>query len=159
MKTPYHAETIAQQPWLAFQLAGQHYAAPLDHVSEVIHDHVPTPVPGAADDLLGICQLRGNIVPLIDGRLRLGLPDAPLGDADAVRIMVFAHEGHQVGLRVDAVSDILRPTTEAIDAPPPDRSKDLNDPVLAVLAWQGGFVALLDVPRLCRLAPELHRVV
>ncbi|MBB5359934.1 purine-binding chemotaxis protein CheW [Rhodanobacter sp. ANJX3] len=158
MSHPYHADTIARQPWLAFQLAGQHYAAPLSHVSEVIHDHAPTPVPGAADDLLGICQLRGNIVPLIDGRRRLGLDAAPPGDVESVRIVVFAYEGHRVGLRVDAVGDILRPTAEAIDAPPPNRSKHDDDPVQAVLAWQGHFVALLDVPRLCRLAPDLHRV-
>jgi purine-binding chemotaxis protein CheW len=158
MSLPYHADAIAQQPWLAFDLAGQHYAAPLNHVSEVIHDHVPTPVPGAAGDLLGICQLRGNIVPLIDGRRRLGLSTLPPGDTDAVRIVVFACEGHRVGLRVDAVGDILRPTPDAIDAPPPSRSGQLDDPVQAVLAWQGRFVALLDVARLCRLAPELPRV-
>ena len=158
MSHPYHADALAQQPWLAFDLAGQHYAAPLSHVSEVIHDHAPTPVPGAADDLLGICQLRGNIVPLIDGRRRLGLPTAPPSDSEAVRIVVFAHEGHRVGFRVDAVGDILRPTADAIEGPPPTRAGHIDDPVRAVLAWQGGFVALLDVPRLCRLAPESQRV-
>jgi purine-binding chemotaxis protein CheW len=153
-----HADVIARQPWLGFHLDGQHYAAPLSHVSEVIHDHAPTPVPGAADDLLGICQLRGNIVPVIDGRRRLGLRTIPLDDTEAVRIVVFAHEGHRVGFRVDAVGDILRPEAGAIEAPPPTRSGHIDDPVQAVLAWQGGFVALLDVVRLCRLAPESQRV-
>ena len=150
-------EAITQQPWLAFQLDGQHYAAPLSHVSEVIRDRTPTPVPGAADDLLGICQLRGSIVPVMDGRRRLGLRGVTERDQDAVRIVVFAHAGHRVGLKVDAVGELLRPQTAAIGPPPPGRSGCADDPVQAVLAWQDGFVALLDIVRLCRLAPELQR--
>jgi purine-binding chemotaxis protein CheW len=151
-------DAIIQQPWLAFQLDRQHYAAPLSHVSEVIRDRTPTPVPGAADDLLGICQLRGNIVPVMDGRRRLGLRGAVVHDQDAVRIVVFAHGGHRVGFRVDAVGELLRPQIDAIGPPPPGRLDCADDPVQAVLAWQGGFVALLDIVRLCRLAPELQRV-
>jgi purine-binding chemotaxis protein CheW len=151
-------DAITQQPWLAFQLDGQHYAAPLSHVSEVIRDRTPTPVPGAADDLLGICQLRGSIVPVMDGRRRLGLRSTIDRDQDAVRIVVFAHAGHRVGFRVDAVGELLRPQIDAIGPPPPGRLGGADDPVQAVLAWQGGFVALLDIVRLCRLAPELQRV-
>lgn len=150
MSTVPSMETIAREPWLSFQLDGQHYAVLLSRVSEVIRDGTPTPVPGAAGDLLGICHLRGSIVPVMDGRLRLGLGTAKTGDPAAVRIVVCTHETHRVGLRVDAVGELLQPKPEAI-APPPMRSGRPDDPVQAVMGWQGGFVALLDVPRLCRL--------
>ena len=143
-------ETIAREPWLSFQLDGQHYAVLLSRVSEVIRDSTPTPVPGAADDLLGIFHLRGNIVPVLDGRRRLGLSRTPPSDPAATRIVVCTHETHRVGLRVDAVGDLLQPKPEAIE-PPPLRSGRADDPVQAVMGWHGGFVALLDVPKLCRL--------
>lgn len=143
-------EAIAREPWLSFQLDGQHYAVLLSRVSEVIRDTVPTPVPGAASDLLGVCHLRGNIVPVMDGRRRLGLSTTAATDPAASRIVVCTHETHRVGVRVDAVGDLLQPKAEAIE-PPPVRSGRADDPVQAVMGWQGGFVALLDVAKLCRL--------
>jgi purine-binding chemotaxis protein CheW len=150
-------EIIAREPWLSFQLNGQHYAVLLNQVSEVIRDCVPTPVPGAAADLLGVCHLRGNIVPVMDGRRRLSLDHTAPSDPASVRIVVFAHDTHRVGLRVDAVGDLLQPKVEAIELPPA-RSGRVDDPVQAVMGWQGGFVALLDVVRLCRLNQELQDV-
>jgi purine-binding chemotaxis protein CheW len=157
MSSVPNIEKIAREPWLSFQLDGQHYAVLLSQVSEVIRDCTPTPVPGAASDLLGICHLRGNIVPVMDGRLRLGFHNAKESDPASVRIVVFAHEAHRVGLRVDAVGDLLQPKAEAIELPPA-RSGRVDDPVQAVMGWQGGFVALLDVARLCRLKQELKDV-
>jgi purine-binding chemotaxis protein CheW len=150
-------DAISREPWLSFQLDGQHYAVLLSQVSEVIRESEPTPVPGAASDLLGICHLRGNIVPVMDGRRRLGLNTQAPVDAASVRMVVFAHESHRIGLRVDAVGDLLQPDVNAI-ALPPVASGRADDPVHAVMGWQGGFVALLDVVRLCRLKQELPHV-
>ena len=157
MSSVPNIEKIAREPWLSFQLDGQHYAVLLSQVSEVIRDCTPTPVPGAAADLLGIWHLRGNIVPVMDGRRRLGFSQVAAADPASVRIVVFAHDAHRVGLRVDAVGDLLQPKLEAIE-PPPARSGRVDDPVQAVMGWQGGFVALLDVARLCRLNQESRDV-
>ena len=138
--------------WLTFQLDGQAYAAPLAQVSEVIRVGELTPVPGAAADLLGIRHLRGRVVPVLDGRRRLGLPPRD-GDADSVRVVMLSHASHAVGLRVDAVGELLLPGADAMAPPPPGRAVREDDPVIGVLPWKGGFVALLDVRRLCRL-PE-----
>jgi purine-binding chemotaxis protein CheW len=150
MSAVLNFETLAREPWLSFQLNGQHYALLLSRVSEVIRDGTPTPVPGAASDLLGICHLRGSIVPVMDGRRRLGLNIHAASDPTMARIVVCTHEAHRVGLRVDAVGDLLQPKLEAIELPPA-RSGRTGDPVQAVMGWHGGFVALLDVAKLCRL--------
>jgi purine-binding chemotaxis protein CheW len=138
--------------WLTFQLDGQAYAAPLAQVSEVIRIGEVTPVPGAAPDLLGVRHLRGRVVPVLDGRRRLGLPPRD-DEADSVRVVLLSHASHLVGLRVDAVGELLLPGTDAVAPPPPGRAVRADDPVTGVLPWKGGFVALLDVRRLCRL-PE-----
>lgn len=140
------------QHWLTFQLDGQAYAAPLTQVSEVIRVGEVTPVPGAAADLLGIRHLRGRVVPVLDGRRRLGLPPRD-GDTDSERVVMLNHASHAVGLRVDAVGELLLPGADAVASPPPGRAVRVDDPVIGVLPWKGGFVALLDVRRLCRL-PE-----
>ena len=113
-----------------------------------------TPVPGSAPDLLGIRHLRGRIVPVLDGRLRLGLPASPAADPAQVRVVMLSHGSHQVGLRVDEVGGLLNTDGTEIAPPPPDRASRRDDPVSGILNWQGGFVALLDVRRLCRLSGE-----
>ncbi|WP_243047624.1 chemotaxis protein CheW [Dyella sp. RRB7] len=140
--------------WLSFRLGGQLYATPLAQVSEVIRDGELTPVPGAASDLLGIRHLRGRIVPVLDGRRRLGLSDAFEADDAEVRVVMLAYGSQLVGLRVDAVGDLISPETTEVAPPLPGGAPRDDDPVHGVLPWQGGFVALLDVRRLCRLPLE-----
>lgn len=144
---------MASQSWLSFRLDGQLYATALAQVIEVIRTGELTPVPGAAPDLLGIRLLRGRIVPVLDGRRRLGLPANPEVDGADERIVMLVHGSHQVGLRVDAIGELLTPATGDMAPPPPGRAQRNDDPVHGVIAWQGSFVALLDVQRLCRL-PE-----
>lgn len=144
--------TPAGQHWLTFHLDGQVYAAPLAQVSEVIRVGEVTPVPGAAPDLLGVRHLRGRVVPVLDGRCRLGLPPREAED-EQVRVVMLVHGPHWVGLRVDAIGELLVPGAVAAAPPPPGRASRADDPVTGVLPWKGGFVALLDVRRLCRL-PE-----
>lgn len=148
-----HAASSAQQ-WLSFRLGEQLYAVPLTQVSEVIRDGELTPVPGAADDLLGIRHLRGHIVPVLDGRRRLGLPEAEQGDDADVRIVMLMHDAHLVGVRVDAIGDLIAPKSADIAPPPPGGHARQDEPVNGVAPWQGQFVALLDVRRLCRLPQE-----
>lgn len=151
MHTNGPTTVLAGQQWLSFHLGSQLYAAPLAEVSEVIREGELTSVPGAATDLLGVRPLRGRIVPVLDGRRRLGLPLLPRPEAKQVRLVMLVSGPHLVGLRVDAVGELLSSDGLEIAPPPPGRVSREDDPVSGVLPWQGGFVALLDVRRLCRL--------
>lgn len=140
--------------WLSFQIGQQRYAAPLGAVSEVLRDGELTPVPGAASDVLGIRHLRGRIMPVLDGRRRLGLPEQPPVDAERARVVMLSHAGQMVGLRVDAVGELLNIGGAEVAPPQSGRANRPDDPVSGVLSWQDGFVALLDIGRLCRLTTE-----
>ncbi|MGB5851125.1 MAG: chemotaxis protein CheW [Rhodanobacter sp.] len=157
MNSPACASAAAAGQWLSFRIGTQTYAAPLEAVNEVIRDGDITPVPGAAADVLGVRHLRGRIVPVLDGQRRMGVADAPL-DPGSVRIVMLAHAEHLVGLRVGAVGELLHSDGIEIEPPPPGRASRLDDPVTGILSWQGGFVALLDVCRLCRLGGEAGHV-
>ena len=139
--------------WLSFHIGAQLYAAPLTAVNEVIRDGEITPVPGAPADVLGVRHLRGRIVPVLDGCLRMGVPQPP-ADPARVRVVMLVHAGQMVGIRVDAIGELLRTDGIEIEPPPPGRARRSDDPVTGVLSWQGGFVALLDVCRLCRLGGD-----
>lgn len=147
------AAAQADRQWLSFHIGTQLYAAPLGAVNEVIRDGDITPVPGAPADVLGVRHLRGRIVPVLDGCRRMGVA-RPLADPTRVRVVMLLHAGQRVGIRVDAIGELLCTDGSEIQPPPPGRASRSDDPVTGVLAWQGGFVALLDVGRLCRLRGE-----
>jgi purine-binding chemotaxis protein CheW len=64
---------------LPFRLAGQHLAVPLDNVIRVIPALQCTPLPGAPQTVLGLANVRGQIVPVVDLARRFAWPAAPLG--------------------------------------------------------------------------------
>ncbi|MBB3225570.1 purine-binding chemotaxis protein CheW [Luteibacter sp. Sphag1AF] len=141
-----------QGAWLGFILKEQRYAVLLSSVREVIRCGDVTPVPGAPRDVLGILNLRGQIVPVLDGRRRFGL-DGSVEPAleDGQRVMVFDDEGSIVGMRIDAIGDMLDLDAGEVAPPPPGRASRRDDPVSGVVTRHDGFIALVDVQRLCRV--------
>lgn len=137
--------------WLGFSLKGQRYAVSLASVREVIRCGDITPVPGAPDDVLGIVNLRGQIVPVLDGRRRFGLEGRiDVTEEDAQRVIVFDDAGSIVGMRIDVIGDMLEFNPADVAPPPPGRATRRDDPVSGVITRDDGFIALIDIPRLCR---------
>ncbi len=135
--------------WIGFTLAGQQYAAPVERVQEVIRPRDIAPVPGAPEVLLGLMNLRGRLLPVIDGRQRLALKGGAQNDPGSERVLVLDTGGEPAGLLVEAVGDLIRIDEDQIAPVPVGRAARQHDPVRGVVQRAMGFTALLDVDRLC----------
>lgn len=91
--------------WVTFLLDGEIYGINVMQVQEVLRYTEIAPVPGAPDYVLGIINLRGNVVTVIDTRLRFGLPPAEV--TDQTRIVIIEADTHVVGILVDAVAEVV----------------------------------------------------
>lgn len=100
------AHADAYQEFLSFRLGKEHYGIDLLKVQEIRRYEAPTRMPSSSPELLGVLDIRGEITPVWDARLRLGLEPAPYG-AQTVTL-VLALEQHRLGMVVDEVSDIAR---------------------------------------------------
>lgn len=152
------AATAASESWIGFVLAGQSYAAPVGRVQEVIRPHDIAPVPGAPAAMLGLMNLRGRLLPVLDGRVRLALRGGVCSDDAAARVLVFDSEGETTGLLVEAVGELMQIDESAVGPPPAGRAARVHDPVRGLVRNARGFTALLDVSRLCDPAAITGRV-
>lgn len=101
---------------VVFEIAGSDYGVRILDVREIIRVPQITSVPGAGEAVEGIINLRGQVIPVIDLRKRLGTLAREL-DRKA-RIIVVSTESRLVGVIVDAVKEVVRIPASAIEPPP-----------------------------------------
>ena len=139
------------EKYLSYVLGGAEYATRIDLVREIIPCQDVTSLPRLPDYMLGVTNLRGRIVPVVDLRLRLAMPlgedigstciiiaELPTGEQDNVS---------QVGFVADAVLEVLEIPADRVD-PPPQLVRDRRQAILHGLARVGDeerLVGLLDL--------------
>ncbi len=102
--------------WVTFRLAGETYGVNVMQVQEVLRYTEIAPVPGAPDYVLGIINLRGNVVTVIDTRNRFGLVSGET--TDNTRIVIIETEGHVIGILVDSVAEVVYLRQSEIETAP-----------------------------------------
>jgi len=103
---------------LSFLLGSEEYVVAVDRVREVLTPREITPVPHAANYLLGVCSLRGIVMPIIDLNRRLGLATSERDEKSRIIVVSLGHDD-QVGLFVDRVRGVVRFTQSSVQ-PAPD---------------------------------------
>ncbi len=105
--------------FLIFQLDASDYAIAIEHVTEIITSITCSPVPGAPDFLLGVTNLRGRIVPMIDLRKRFRYEPCR-SDRECFMIVSLECDDElvELGLKIDSVSEVARIPNDMIDAAP-----------------------------------------
>lgn len=91
--------------WVTFHLAGETYGVNVMQVQEVLRYTEIAPVPGAPLYVIGIINLRGNVVTVIDTRNRFGLSPGEI--TDNTRIVIIEAEKNVVGILVDSVAEVV----------------------------------------------------
>ena len=133
---------------LTFSLADEEYGVDILAVREIRGWSRVTRIPQAPAYLLGVLNLRGAIVPIMDLRLRFGLERENYGDNTVVIVVAIAER--LFGIVVDAVSDVVDIDPAAIK-PVPDMGAVVDTRYLKGLATHvERMVMLLDVEKLMR---------
>jgi len=102
--------------WVTFHLEREKYGINVMRVREVLKVSEIAPVPGAPDFVVGIINLRGNVVTVVDTHKRFGLP--PHSINDATRIVIVEHEDQVVGMLVDSVAEVMNIASDQIESAP-----------------------------------------
>ncbi|WP_369819925.1 chemotaxis protein CheW, partial [Oleiphilus sp. HI0079] len=102
--------------YVTFRLDDETYGINVMQIQEVLRYSEIAPVPGAPHYVLGIINLRGNVVTVIDTRTRFGLAQSEV--SDQTRIVVLELEGQVVGVLVDSVAEVVYLKESEIETAP-----------------------------------------
>ena len=131
--------------WLTFKLENETYGINVMHVQEVLRYAEMAPVPGAPYYVLGIINLRGSVVTLIDTRSRFDLPT--IENTEHSRIII-ASEKQVVGILVDSVAEVVYLKESEIDETP-KAGKTQNAKFIQGLSHRDGkLLSLVDLEQL-----------
>jgi purine-binding chemotaxis protein CheW len=140
--------------YLTFKLAGEEYGIGILSVQEIRGWTSVTAIPHAPPWLLGVIDLRGVVVPIIDLRRRFSLPPAEFGPATVV-IVIRVNTGSEertAGLVVDAVSEVYDIDPSALRNLPDLGSSAASEAVSGLAHTDGKTIILLDAHRLATCA-------
>lgn len=138
--------------YVSFTLAGERYALNASRINEVLRHSEITPVPGSAAFILGIINLRGNVVTVVDARAVLGLTYQPPGAQS--RIIVVEIEDFTVGILVDQVAAVVDLDTLCIEEAPATGNMAAMRFIRGVYNMDDTLYILVEFDRITELLPH-----
>jgi len=132
--------------WVTFRLHEETYGINVMQVQEVLRMTEIAPVPGAPYYVLGIINLRGNVVTVLDLRRRFNL--MPVEPTDQTRILIVETNSISVGLMVDSIAEVVNLRHSQIDSPPTVGSDESSKYIQGVSSTDDGLLILIDLDKL-----------
>ncbi len=135
--------------YLTFSLAGEEYGIGILKVKEIIGLMPITPVPRTPDHIKGVINLRGKVIPVVDLRLKFGMPAAESTDRTCIIVVEIVSESSKIamGIIVDSVSEVLNIRAGEIEDTPSFGSKLDTAYILGMAKSGQGVKILLDIDR------------
>lgn len=136
--------------YLTFMLQGEEYAVEILQVQEIKGWDSVTPVPNTPDYVLGVINLRGAVVPIVDLRKRFNLDAIKFSPTTVIIVVKVTDSDSEniVGIVVDAVSEVYRFNKDDVQ-PLPDLGNTIStEYVRGLVAMDNKMVILLEINRL-----------
>jgi purine-binding chemotaxis protein CheW len=135
---------------LTFSLGGETYGVDILRVKEIRGWSPVTKIPRSSESVLGVLNLRGAIVPILDLRLRFALPSADFTPVTVVIVLSLTTEdGHrECGIVVDGVQDVADIAPEHVRPAPSMNASDASEFIEGITTCDDKMLILLDADKL-----------
>ncbi len=141
------ATTMQTGKYLTFTLDNEGYGIGILKVKEIIGMMTITPVPRTPAFVMGVINLRGKVIPVMDLRLKFNLGEMPYTDRTCIIVVEIDSEETTVliGIVVDAVSEVLNIPGDDIEEPPSFGARLNTDYILGLAKTDQGVKILLNI--------------
>jgi purine-binding chemotaxis protein CheW len=145
-------KTIAEEKVIVFELNHEEYAIPVQQVQSIEKIQHITRVPQTKTYIKGVINLRGVVLPIVDLRLRFGMPEAT--HTENTRIIIISTHGIELGLVVDAANDVLDIPMESVEAAPKVVGSIHTDYIKGIAKLEKRLLNLLYLERVLQIQAE-----
>lgn len=134
--------------YLTFVLGNEKFAIPVDNVQEVVEFGQVTKIPNAPDYMLGIINLRGRILPLLDTRLKLGLTVSSVTSKSRIMVLDLLMDNDkslQIGALVDVAREVVEIDDSAVQPAPEVENLKTAAPITGIVNDHGDITMIMDI--------------
>lgn len=135
--------TRTDQQTVVFELGEEQFGVDIFRVNEIIRLPEVTQIPKTDPNLMGLVNLRGENIPVIDLKGRLGLAGGET--TDRARIIVIEGETGHTGILVDQVQEVITLKGDQIERAPSIAADPSNDFIVGVARHNDSLISLLDL--------------
>lgn len=134
------------------------FAVEVEHVREILDFRTPSHLPNAPSSLIGMIDVRGATIPVVDLRTRLGFPPAVTTDLTRILVLEIDCGGRPllIGLLADRVYEVAEIAANDIEAAPDIGVAWKSEYIKGVSRVRGGFVVIFDLARLFGSDEAIH---
>lgn len=143
------ASITETRQYLTFKLAEEIFAVDVAKVREILEFTSITKVPQTPEFMRGVINLRGSVVPVMDMRLKFGMPETEKTVNTCIIVVEVNHEGETIviGALADSVQEVFELEPEQIEPAPRIGSRLNTDFILGMGKHDGAFIMILDIDR------------
>lgn len=134
--------------YLSFELAKEVYCLEIELVREILGMAEITAVPQTPDFIRGVMNLRGNILPLIDLRLRFGLPFKAYNDRTCILVVENGTKDGLLGLIVDTIHEVINPGEGKLTQLPYINSRVKSEYIQGFIELDTQLAILLNISKI-----------
>nr|NQU89898.1 chemotaxis protein CheW [Bacteroidota bacterium] len=141
------SQTLENNSYLTFMLGDEIFASHVSNVIKILEMQRITEVPRAPSFMKGVINLRGNVLPVIDARIKFGLPATLYTERTCILVLNLKidDETVEVGAIVDAVNDVIEYSQDKIQPAPRLGSKYKSDFIDGVMKLNDQFIMILNM--------------
>lgn len=135
--------------YLTFKLGDELFASNVAKVLNILELTKITKVPKAPSFMKGVINLRGDVLPVVDTRIKFGMGETQFTPSTCILVLIIEFEGETIhlGALVDSVQEVLEIEDKEILAPPSIGSSYRSDFIVGVVEHEEDFIMLLDVEK------------
>ncbi|NMB82112.1 MAG: chemotaxis protein CheW [Ignavibacteria bacterium] len=139
---------------VSFKIGNEEFGIDILKVQEIIRLMTITQVPNSPEFVEGVINLRGRVIPVLDLRIKLGMPKIEY--SNTTRIIVVEINGITIGFIVDAVSEVLRISSDITEPPPSIVSGVDSEFITAVGKLEDRLIMLLELDKILSINENLE---
>jgi purine-binding chemotaxis protein CheW len=130
--------------FVVFQVGDDRYACPLENVAEISRIPTITPVPRTPDFVVGVANLRGNVVSILDLKPLLGIPEDEDKPLSAYRMLIITHEQLSAAFVVDRVEGVVAISESDLEPPLPGAPEAVRPWISGHFRYEDSLIGTVD---------------